>query len=273
MHEKDSIHTNIFNEHDTRLPTPTVSILYLDYDNNVRKATPLHRHNYWQLIIVFEGMLKIVLKEKNHIMLSAGKIIIIPQETLHSVVYEYSNTVTWSIKFEAEKISTNLPVIIIPDTRQETEMFSRALLELFHNKKQISVKYMSGLEYLLGAILGVCQSESKRESTNPEWLLLTQERITEAQGKIISLAKLAGKVGYSRAHLSRLFKKFTGLGLKEFVDLERLNIAKKKMAYSGKNLNEIADEMGFPDIYGFSRFFKRMSNCTPSLYRKQMQKK
>ena len=77
-------------------------------------------------------------------------------------------------------------------------------------------------------------------------------------------------MGYSRNHLSLLFKRKYGIPLKTFIDRERIEIAKSLLAYTEMNVSETAQTMGFNDVYYFSNFFKRLTGKSPLNYLKEI---
>ncbi|MDD5687370.1 MAG: AraC family transcriptional regulator [Elusimicrobia bacterium] len=85
----------------------------------------------------------------------------------------------------------------------------------------------------------------------------------------ITLPDLSKQVGYSSYHISRLFKKFTGLSFRELVDNKRVIEAKRILETdNSKKVISIAYEVGFSDLSAFNRNFKRLTSTIPSLYRK-----
>lgn len=93
--------------------------------------------------------------------------------------------------------------------------------------------------------------------------------IKARNGKVLTVAEAAGKLGYSRSHLSLLFKQEYGVPLKTFIDQERIEIAKSLLAYTEMNISETAIAMGFNDVYYFSNFFKRLTGKSPLHYLKE----
>ena len=52
----------------------------------------------------------------------------------------------------------------------------------------------------------------------------------------------------------------------------RMQRATQMLRYTNKSIADIAAKTGFPDIYYFSRAFKREMNVSPSEYREQYRK-
>jgi AraC-like DNA-binding protein len=66
---------------------------------------------------------------------------------------------------------------------------------------------------------------------------------------------------------SRLFKKSTGLTVKEYVNRARIERVKLLLANPEKRISQAALEAGFGDFAHFNRTFKRYTGRTPRQYR------
>jgi len=83
----------------------------------------------------------------------------------------------------------------------------------------------------------------------------------------LSLTHIADLVGFNRSYLSRLYKQKTGKGLSEYILDVRLQKAKELLHQPAMKIHEISDALGFESAAYFTRFFKRMTNLTPTEFR------
>ena len=72
------------------------------------------------------------------------------------------------------------------------------------------------------------------------------------------------------SYLSTLFKKEVGMPLTDFVNRQRIEQAKKLLIATELPTKTIAQQCGIPDIYYFSRLFKKRTGVTPKLYRENV---
>ncbi|TBL73245.1 helix-turn-helix domain-containing protein [Paenibacillus thalictri] len=79
--------------------------------------------------------------------------------------------------------------------------------------------------------------------------------------------QLADLSGLSARYLNILFKQQTGLSLKTFIAKTRIERACHLLAESTLNVSQIADTLGYSDIYFFSKQFKQFAGQSPSQYR------
>ncbi|MDO4304960.1 MAG: helix-turn-helix transcriptional regulator [Bacillota bacterium] len=80
----------------------------------------------------------------------------------------------------------------------------------------------------------------------------------------ISLEKCAELVGCSYTHLSREFKKETGMRFVEFLNRQRVNKAKSLLIRKDITMKEIVDLSGFHNYNYFFKVFKEIEGITPS---------
>ena len=89
----------------------------------------------------------------------------------------------------------------------------------------------------------------------------------------LSIVDLEKIFHISHYYLSRLFKKKTGITIKEYLILTRMNFAKEKLLNSQCVISEIAKDSGYNDIYHFFKEFKKRYGISPKTYRKINSKK
>ncbi len=90
----------------------------------------------------------------------------------------------------------------------------------------------------------------------------------------ISLSEAARIHSVSPEHLSRSFKRETGIGFNEFIGLVRLRRAELMLRNeSGRSIAEIAYACGFNDSNYFSDKFKKLYGVTPSELRHKLSSK
>ena len=73
--------------------------------------------------------------------------------------------------------------------------------------------------------------------------------------------------GKAEAKFSRDFRRDFGFSLKSYLLRSLTRKAQEKLWLSSEPINQIAAELGFDDVYYFSRFFKKYSGKTPSEFR------
>lgn len=103
-------------------------------------------------------------------------------------------------------------------------------------------------------------------------ILKAVQYIEENYTKDISLAELARHVNLSESYLSYLFKKETGGGIVNYVSNLRLEMGKKLLKSTNLSVCEIAEKIGYSNVYYFSGAFKKNFGISPTEYQKMVNK-
>lgn len=82
------------------------------------------------------------------------------------------------------------------------------------------------------------------------------------------LAFYAEKLCITSRYLGTVVLASSGVGAKEWIDRAVISTAKVLLRHSDKQTSEIADELNFPNVSFFCKYFKRLTGCTPQQYRK-----
>jgi two-component system response regulator YesN len=82
--------------------------------------------------------------------------------------------------------------------------------------------------------------------------------------------EIAEELGVSSNYLSTIFRKETQYSISEYLNGVRLKHAKKLLRDTNLKVYEIAEQVGFCDVYYFSNVFKKYTGVTPSDYRNSL---
>ncbi|MEK3987112.1 AraC family transcriptional regulator [Paenibacillus sp. FSL K6-3166] len=83
----------------------------------------------------------------------------------------------------------------------------------------------------------------------------------------LSLDNLAMVAGLNRSYLSQLFKKETGFTVSDFIQIERIEEAKRLIELPGIHLSDIATRLQFNDQSYFTKVFKKYTGVTPRQFK------
>ncbi len=79
---------------------------------------------------------------------------------------------------------------------------------------------------------------------------------------------LARQACYSGSHFNRIFKELTGKSPRAYITDARLRYARTLLRESSASVGNIAAELGYSDIYHFSRQFRSHLGLSPTQYRR-----
>ena len=83
----------------------------------------------------------------------------------------------------------------------------------------------------------------------------------------MSLTLLSQNLLISPAYLSSIFKKTKGISINQYLTQSRLDKAKELLSGTNLTLTEIAERVGYNDLFYFSKVFKRYFGVAPSAYK------
>lgn len=86
--------------------------------------------------------------------------------------------------------------------------------------------------------------------------------------EVVTLRRLAARLGYSEYYVSRKFREISGMQLREYLHYRRLAFALRALRDTEHGILDIALEYGFSSHEAFTRAFKKAYGMTPSAYRK-----
>ena len=85
----------------------------------------------------------------------------------------------------------------------------------------------------------------------------------------LSCSRLAGEFGVSANYISQLFYRGMKCGVSEYVQNQRMELARQLLRYPKMNIAEVADYCGYKQANYFIKVYKKQYGCTPLLYRIQ----
>lgn len=113
----------------------------------------------------------------------------------------------------------------------------------------------------------VHRKRTKKSSSN--YVEQCQDYIEKHYREKIYLDEIAGNLGISGTHLSKLFKKETGVLFQNYVNQFRVEKAANLLMYSEESLAYIAKYVNFPSQSYFGKIFKQIKNMTPREFREK----
>lgn len=84
----------------------------------------------------------------------------------------------------------------------------------------------------------------------------------------LSLSALSVRFGLSKSYIARLFREQLCCKPSEYVNNLRISIANTMLYQTNMTVSEIAEKVGYSNVYYFSRIFKQIVGCSPINIRK-----
>ena len=230
-----------------------------------------HYHNAFELYFMESGTCKYFIDNKVYAV-REGDLILIPEGTLHKTVYEGDNARTLiccSRQYIPAEAVERLPSLLhlyrnpkaLPHLRQLIGEIKREFERADEFSDTILVGKMHLLFYTLIREMGTRETVRTEPSFVSGAISYLKAHYTES----VTLKQVAAAVSVSAEHLSRAFKKETGLGFCEYLTLLRLQKAELLLkSDASTSVLEAAFACGFNDANYFSQRFKALYGFPPS---------
>lgn len=146
------------------------------------------------------------------------------------------------------------------------------LMSIIHEKEKRMVysdMHVKGLFFQMFSLLlrelSFHEEQPKTEDSSIAWEV--QKHLNANLEHTVSLDELSELIHVSKYYLCRQFKKVFGVSPMQYHLDSRIEHAKYLLSYTSCSIGEIAERVGFQNIYSFSRAFKKKEHIPPSVYR------
>lgn len=197
----------------------------------------------------------------------------------------YKNKAGLSLLIDIKKLFPKIPVVFLTDASSEElaiAAFRSGAREYFKKPFHISqvVDTIKGLKELKKNSKEARQPFGIKREYSPEFAVALKNEnlpprflevfiyINEHLAEKITLSKLANLANMSKHHFSRNYRKYFGYSPMKHVNNLRINRSKELLLKKDLRITEIAFRVGYDDLNRFIRNFKKLTEQTPSEFRK-----
>nr|WP_145402930.1 AraC family transcriptional regulator [Paenibacillus xylanexedens] len=107
----------------------------------------------------------------------------------------------------------------------------------------------------------------------PDMVTRAMDYINMHLHETVTLDVIAEEVECSAGHLSRLFKQKLNVSPIQYLTQKRVERAEHLLMHTEATLQQIAEEVGYPDAHSLSRSFKKMKGLSPIRLKKELKTK
>lgn len=166
-------------------------------------------------------------------------------------------------------IGTDDYLLIGEEKGAEIEQVIAGAVELFEttpgNTRQLS---MDCYHLLLLFSEGIPHSAAAAQPAWDKYVRPVVEQIESNYMEDLSAEQLAKSVYVSPQYLSRLFVRYVGCSVYEYLTNYRINQAKKLLMKRDRRIQEIAHDVGYTDASHFIVMFRKLTGMTPVEFRR-----
>lgn len=230
-----------------------------------------HYHSLYEIYYLEQGICNYLIADKLFQMLS-GDVVFIPKGVIHKTSYEdVHSRLLVNCSGEYLKGADITEPFVYRNKKQSGEI--RAVLKKIEkeylNSDEFSERLIMGYMQQLLAIVHRNENEFRNTRAQNKYALKALDYLNDNFSGEITLGALAERLSISAEHLSRIFKKETGLGFNEYLSLLRLKRAEALLKLNdNKSISEIAFNCGFNDSNYFCEKFKAVYGMSPLKFKK-----
>ncbi len=229
---------------------------------------PAHCHPFWQFEMIRRGRAECFLPGEK-LCMSPGDLLFIPPSVVHGFSYISEHCEYISTKFVMSGgFPAQIPSGLLPGSLA-ARVIRQALPVLAKTPAPLASVH-GVLRHLLRALMLDMSESTQEREIGDFWSGRVRRFVAEQMGAKVTVASLAKRLGVSAGYLSARFRAAEGQSLKAYLDGERVRRAVDLLCYSDLQAGQIAEALGFPDPFTFSRFVRKHTGVSP---RELLQKK
>lgn len=243
----------------------------------------LHWHKNFEIVRTKNKPCRFKVKDE-YINAAPGDIVAIDEYVIHQFLIDEDDNDLLVIQFSLDlfmdahvplkplkKHITNQEIESIPGLEEKIS----ALTDIFESEMPVRVgednpflrSIAMSLYYLLMRHFSD-ESYNKNKFEEREEFYKIIEYINEHFCEEINASVIADKMFMSRAKVTKLFHKYSGAGVKEYITINRIKKANLLML-QGYDITKAAYESGFQSVRTFNEVYKKQMGITPSEYKQR----
>lgn len=238
-----------------------------------------HWHERMELLLVQRGSLHLVVG-KQQVTVAAGELGLIPPSAVHKAIAGEKGVLYRVLMFDVAAFLNGVrgskrllgaflggELAVSPCIKDPAAIAAVQQIVQAHGDKSATPLFISAQVYLLFDRLLAGAAPVK------EVPIATDERFLDVLRYVdmhftepLSVKALSARFGYAESYFCRRFKTVSGLSPVKYINLQRLETAKRLMEEGKTGVTDIAAVCGFSDSDYFARCFKSTYGYTPTHY-------
>lgn len=217
--------------------------------------------NFYSLVFILSGKAHYIIDGINYEP-AAGTVVFVKCGSVRTAWTERMSCVALDfILSEGEDINL-APVTVRADFDEFSQMFQEIKFEWLQRKDGYQLKCQALFSLVLHKLLYTEDLQKKN------WHVEAIKRyILEHYCENLSMGMLAGNVNLNPVYCGALFKKKEGCTIRAFINRIRINKAVDLLKTGEYNVGEVAERVGFNDIYFFSNTFRQLMGIAPKYFK------
>lgn len=252
------------------------------YTNNVNEVA--HWHDNVEIIQILSNKSNFLV-DGNVIEANEGDIIVVKEQSIHRSTAEFGTfgfrlmQFSYKILFDMNKSVGDIQTYIPYEEIKKVPNLEKTLNDLFAitdtEGKETHVGENLFYQFVMMAVYTALlrhfpekESQAPVKSERKEFYRIV-EYINSNFKNDINIQLISKILYISRSRLTKLFAKYSGTGINEYITSLRIKSANNMLA-KGHGVTEAAIDSGFQSIRTFNNAYKEYMGITPSEYQKQL---
>ncbi len=259
---------------------------------------PVHRHNYIEMLVMLQGNLTTSIIDGGTIELSEGDILLMNRHARHEIMPCGIDDIAVnliilpeffsrnSVSYDRENILRNFIISSLSEKKRYNDyllyhakgvltvenLMENLLWTLTEHHNEMNQIINSTMDLLLMNLAALSEDTLKDMGSKSQNITISALEYIDHNYKKGTLEELANKNGYSTAYLSRLLKSTTGKNFKQLLQQRKLQQSAYLLENTTLTTERIIEEIGYENSAYFYRKFSEKYGCSPSEYRKSINK-
>jgi AraC family transcriptional regulator of arabinose operon len=247
------------------------------------RSIAAHTHPFYQLDFFYGGYGKVCIGRKTYTVTPGDVYVANPgdEHEFHAAPQSPLQGLTFKFEFREGTAAPRMPnhvcnLALLPGEQQRElhDLLRRSSAE--HNHARQGHQQASGMLLGLFFILLARYLDERRrvatEEAHSTVSVAVQDYIKRCYHLPLTLADLARLAGLHPRYFCQRFSKETGVSPMAALTNERIGAAKKLLESTHLPVSRIGAQVGYPDVYHFSKRFKALTGKSPKQFRSHAQR-
>jgi len=154
------------------------------------------------------------------------------------------------------------------ESKKEAISYELSQCEIIRNDLTHNSKFFLNNDFFKIMLLlsSITSHNIVHKNAMPPSLMRMISYINQNYNDVITSNTISEYFGYSQQYIARLFKKYIGRTVTQYINFIKLQNSIELLRYTDLNISEVAYSLGYSSAYYFCRVFKQEFNITPTEY-------
>lgn len=266
-------------------------LLFRIYRNCEAEDYPRHWHTDFELIMPLKADYTVLIDNREFV-LSEGDILLIPPGVIHSLkappegerlIVQISCVLANQMHGFYEELRHFYPCLHVRKVTHRLENLCAAMQQTVMEMYDEYILRNPFFNYILTSKCSwlfimlarnrkafATHESDRRYAKSVDGFLRVCDYIHNHCHEKLDVEMLSAVAGYSKSHFVRMFKEFADISCVDYIQQQRVALAKQLLMDPENSIMDIVTRSGFGSVASFNRVFKQLTGTTPTQFRKSL---